>query len=300
MSELAAAQQGDTLRRLGEAECALVNLRKELDHTHQLATLGTLMAGIAHEINNILTPVLAYAQLAQANPNDAELRDKALDRAVAGVESASRITEAVLGFARSDGGPEFTRIREVINSTLACLGRDPTRDGITLSIEVSPPDASVRIRPLALQQVLLNMFLNATRALQREGNELRVAVTQSEKMTSITVTDNGPGIPPELAEKLFEPFVTTGSRKNNSMPAGGADETKTIRLPEHGGSGLGLAVCKRLIENSGGTIVVSSPPASGHSSHGAEFVIKLPTHAEDQFKKAASSKQKPVGSRKNQ
>ncbi len=103
MDKLASrSAETDVLDRLAKAEEELAALRRELDHSHQLATLGTLTAGIAHEINNILTPVLAYAQLARSNPHDAGLRAKALDRAVAGVESASRITEAVLGFARTE------------------------------------------------------------------------------------------------------------------------------------------------------------------------------------------------------
>ena len=166
MSELSAipAEQ-DVLARLHKAEADLDALRKELDHCCQLATLGTLTAGIAHEINNILTPVLAYAQLARSNPDDAALRAKALDRAVAGVQSASRITEAVLGFARSDDEAEHAIIAETIDSSFACLSRDPRRDGIRLVIDVDPA-LIVRIKPLALQQVLLNLILNSVSALQ--------------------------------------------------------------------------------------------------------------------------------------
>ena len=123
MDKLASrSAEPDVLDRLAKAEEELAALRRELDHSHQLATLGTLTAGIAHEINNILTPVLAYAQLARSNPHDAGLRAKALDRAVAGVESASRITEAVLGFARTEDEAERADVAEVIASSLACLG----------------------------------------------------------------------------------------------------------------------------------------------------------------------------------
>ncbi len=260
MSKLSAASStSEVLARLEQAEAELESLRRELDHSHQLATLGTLTAGIAHEINNILTPVLAYSQLALANPDDKALRTKALDRAVAGVESASRIIEAVLGFARNDDDGEHAVVHEVIESTLACLSRDPIRDGIRLVIEVDP-DAAVQIRPLALQQVLLNLILNAVSVLYRTQGELRIsAVELLDGTTTIRVSDTGPGIPKEVRDTLFDPFVT--SRKDGKPSSSG-----------HGGSGLGLAVCKRLIETGGGSIILEDTPEGG-----ASFAITLPT-----------------------
>lgn len=265
----AAAAAQDVVRRLEQAEAELDALRDELNHCHQLATLGTLTAGIAHEINNILTPVLAYAQLARSNPNDAGLRAKALDRAIAGVESASRVTEAVLGFARNDDAAEQAVIADVIDSSIACLSRDPARDGIRLILHVDA-GTCVRIRPLALQQVILNLILNAMSVLQGKPGEIRIdAEEHPDGTTRIRVADNGPGIPDEIASTLFEPFVTT-RRHGKPSPTG------------HGGSGLGLAVCRRLIENSGGTIALE--PRTDDRS-GASFLICLKTYVPD--KKAA-------------
>ena len=257
LSEASAASE--VLARLQQAETELESLRRELDHSHQLATLGTLTAGIAHEINNILTPVLAYSQLAMANPGDEALRTKALDRAVAGVESASRIIEAVLGFARNDDQSEHAVVGEIIESSLACLSRDPVRDGIRLIIEV-PADMAVRIRPLALQQVFLNLILNAISVLHGNQGELRLtAVELTDGTTRIRISDTGPGVPEEVRCRLFEPFVTT---RKDGVPSGSG----------HGGSGLGLSVCKRLIENSGGSIILEDTPEGG-----ASFAITLPT-----------------------
>ncbi len=279
MKDLAAVTAGQgPLPRLAKAEADLESLRKELDHTHQLATLGTLTAGIAHEINNILTPVLAYAQMAKGNPADAELQAKALDRAIAGVDSASRIIEAVLGFARSDDDTGPASISRIIDSSLACLGRAPERDGVTLIVETDP-DAQVRIQPLALQQVLLNLILNALAALQGTRGELRINVTLREDgMTQIRVADNGPGIPESLAGKLFEPFVTNCARRTDGDRASGP-----------GGSGLGLAVCKRLIEDAGGSITVcpSCFESGTASGPGAAFTVTLPTFGHDGNQKAA-------------
>ncbi|MHC4804028.1 MAG: sensor histidine kinase [Planctomycetota bacterium] len=279
MKDLAAASAGQgALPRLAKAEADLESLRKELNHTHQLATLGTLTAGIAHEINNILTPILAYAQMAKSNPDDAELQAKARDRAIAGVESASRIIEAVLGFARTDEETGPANISTVIESSLACLGRAPERDGVALTVKADP-DSQVRIQPLALQQVLLNLMLNALTALHGRRGELRIDVaSRDDGMTQIRVADDGPGIPQALAKTLFDPFVTSRPKLGSGDRTGGRS-----------GSGLGLAICRRLIEDAGGSIEVApgwfeSETASGP---GATFTIILRAIGKDGSQKAA-------------
>ena len=279
MKDLAAASAGQgALPRLAKAEADLESLRKELDHTHQLATLGTLTAGIAHEINNILTPILAYAQMAKGSPGDADLQAKATDRAIAGVEAASRIIEAVLGFARAEEEAGPANISNVIGSSLACLGRAPERDGIFLTVEADA-EAQVRIQPLALQQVLLNLMLNALSALHGHRGELRIDVAERDDgMTQIRVADNGPGIDESVAKTLFEPFVTNRPRRGSDDWTGG-----------QGGSGLGLAICKRLIEEAGGTIEVGPGwfESEARSGPGATFTITLPASGRDGAKKAA-------------
>jgi signal transduction histidine kinase len=193
---------------------------------------------------------------------------------VAGVESASRITEAVLGFARTDDEAERADVAEVVESSLACLGRDPTRDGINVVLQVEK-GLEVRIRPLGLQQVLLNLVLNAVRALNGKGGELRITARDQNGTTTIAVADTGPGIPPSIADTIFEPFVSSHDRKCVESSQG------------HGGSGLGLAVCRRLIERSGGTIVLDR--SDEPSQQGARFQITLLTclPEADEPKKAA-------------
>ena len=258
MGKLTAASGGQDLRsKLQKSEEDLASLQGELDHVQQLATLGTLTAGIAHEINNILTPVLAYAQLAAASPGDGALVAKALGRAIAGVESASRITEAVLGFARGDGtDQELAPLARVVEAAFNCIGRDPARDGITLELDVEP-QLNVRIAPLCLQQVLLNLFLNAISAMKGRPGTLRVLSKTDQATARIVVSDTGPGIPVDLLPRLFDPFVS-GAKRDTGKPNG------------LGGTGLGLAVCKRMIENAGGTIQVDSKPGVG-----ASFTITL-------------------------
>ncbi len=262
MTELAALSvEQDLVGRIAQAERDLDLLQHQLQHAHRLATVGTLAAGVAHEINNIMTPVLAYAQLARADPHDAALQVKALDRAIAGAESASRIAQAVLGFTRTDDDLEHANVSEAIDAALACLARDPSKDGTQLDISVDR-DADVRIPPLALQQVLMNLILNAVTAMRPKRGSLRISVAQhADGATRITLADTGPGIPRHLLATLFEPFVTSRAEPDHSRAAEAVS-----------GSGLGLAVCKRLVENVGGRIEARSNPGQG-----AAFTITLPT-----------------------
>lgn len=250
--------------RLDVALRAAEAAQQELDQTRRLSTLGMLLALVAHEFNNLLTPVLSYAQLAKSHPEDAELARKALDRAAAGAEQASRIATAVLALARPEKASGFPccGIRRVVEETLRCLGRDLSRDGITLVCEIEE-GAQAAMSAAALQQVLLNLVLNARRAMQRSGGELRIAAKrkarqrdsetarQGEKVRSgggagrvvIEVADTGPGMSAAVVSRLFTAFETTAG--------------------DEGGTGLGLVVCKRLVEAAGGTIRVESAVGEG-------------------------------------
>jgi signal transduction histidine kinase len=255
------------LDSLSQSQRELGALRSELERAHRLATLGVLAAGVAHEINNLLTPVLGYAQLTGSHPDDAELRAKAAERIAGGVEAAVRIARAMLDFSVDSDEPQSANIAHVVQSSLDCMARDPAKDGVSLTCRI-PPTASVRIRPVALQQVLLNLFINAIRAMRESesrGGGLNVSADeQLDGTTVITVADTGPGIPEHIADHLFEPFVTS-------------TVSNTYAHCARGGSGLGLAVCKRLVEAAGGLISASSTPGKGTT-----FLISLPTDRSSQ------------------
>ena len=246
----------DTLVCLEQASGTLQTLHGDMEQTHRLATLGTLAASIAHEINNILTPVLGYAQLAKSEPGDIDLQAKALDRAIVGVEAASAIAEAMLGFARP-GEPqdEPARISDVLDAALACLARKPEKDGVRLHTDIDP-SLAVQMRAVSLQQVIINLLLNSFTALRGRRGEVYVsAVAIEPTMTQITIADTGPGIPTEIERTLFEPFVTI-------------DRSNSPRR----GSGLGLAVCRQLVQAAGGTIEVQTKLGQGTA-----FTLRLPT-----------------------
>lgn len=267
----------------------LDTLGRELAWSHRLATLGTLAAAAAHEVNNILTPVCSYAQLALADPSDTRMTAKALEVAVENAHRASRIFAATLGYARDDrgqGGAALSQPGEVFALTLDCLPRQPERDGIVLAAEFD--DATLAIHPTELQQVLLNLLLNARKALlavDKVSPQIDVLGqrTADDGRYQLTIRDNGPGIPADARDHLFEPFVT---RAPDATAASSAQAPCDAKLPadltansfdleDVKGTGLGLAVCRRLIEAAGGTIGVDSTPGGG-----ATFTIDLPTAAQ--------------------
>src|SRR6266850_2560475 len=167
MSKPAASNSHSAVDALGSVqhlEDELESLRTQLEHSQRLASLGTLAAGVAHEINNILTPALAYAQLAKSHPDDASFHAKAIEKAITGIESASRIAEQILDFASNRSEPANACIRECLEAALGCMARDLAKDRIKLTVNVHA-EAVVSIRPLALQQVMLNLILNARTAM---------------------------------------------------------------------------------------------------------------------------------------
>lgn len=242
------------ISRLDRLQAELHALETALLDAQRLATIGTLAAGVAHEINNILTPVLSYAHLAATRHDDPDFFTKALAKIVSGVESACEITETMLAQARGDGDQPVADIRTSVDEALACMARRPSKDGIALHIEID--DATVvAIRPVALRQILLNLILNACTAIRcRPGRRGSIAIRATERddgQAVLEVADDGPGIAPPLLEHLFEPFVCS---------------------PGGHGSGLGLMVTRHLVEAAGGSIEVESTP-----EHGATFRIVLPT-----------------------
>ena len=253
----------DVLRSVADLERELVTIQRELEHAQRLAIIGTLAAGIAHEVNNLLTPALGYAQLALESDNtDGEI-SRAVSKTVDGVKAASEILQTMLEFASPEEGAETVAdVHQGLSGALACLGKDLARDRIGLVNRV-PPGTRVAIDPLGLQQVLLNLLLNARRALVTcGGGEIRVAAEAlADGRTRISIADDGPGIPPESTDSIFKPFVSLAPE------SGGADRDGT-----RGGSGLGLSVCRRTVHMAGGTMSVEETPGGG-----ATFLIVLPT-----------------------
>ncbi len=240
--------------QLAKLQGQVAALRAQLARAQRLATMGTMTAMVAHEFNNILTPIINYAQLAKVNPS---LATKAIDRAADGGRRATSICNAILGMAR-DTTAEMApvKLRELIDDTLCAMAREPQKDGIELVLDV-PADFTLVARRVELQQVLLNLLINARSAVMgKPGGMRRIAITARREgdRAVLGVQDNGVGIPSENHQQIFEPFFTTKAQADDD-----------------GGSGLGLAICKQIITDMGGDISVQSEPGDG-----AHFTLSIP------------------------
>ena len=251
-----AARHTDPLAHLESLQSEMTRLRRELEHNERLSMVGGLAAAVAHEVNNLLTPALAYAKLSQSQPDDRELSRKAVEKTVSGIDAASRVLRAILDFGGSSEGSQNTAdIRSVVAAAAECVEWDLRRLCIVLDHDV-PEGLVAPIEPLELQQIILNLLINARHALSDCGGcggNIHVSAHQADDAIKIVVADDGPGVPAEIADRLFDPFVSLTVKEGQS------------------GSGLGLAVCRRLVEAAGGGIEYE-PRFGG----GASFKVRLP------------------------
>jgi len=233
----------------------LESLELELEQTTRLASLGLFAGAIAHEINNVLTPALSYAQMAQQSPADAALTQKALDKTVTAIRQATSVADAILGQVKPGEQEEAASVQDSVERAIACLGSAVRKADVRIKVDV-PAKLTVAMAGHALQQVLLNLAGNAAQAIaasDKQGGAITISANCSTWNTptgrrpavSITVRDDGPGLPEAIAKRPFDLF---------EAGAGGASSRR---------SGLGLAICQRLIDAAGGRIEVESSPDSG-------------------------------------
>ncbi len=249
------------LQQVADAQQQLDSLRDQLTESQRLATIGTIATVIAHEFNNLLTPIVSYSQFAlqsaQSPTPDMALIQKALTKAFQSADKAGKICASMLGLARGESRFERVNVQTVVDEALLVLARDPQKDGIALRVQVQP-DLQTSCDPVQLEQVLLNLLINARQAMMPRGGSLAVkaALEPDSGMIRIQVIDSGPGIPEKLLPKIFQPFFTTKS---------------ATKRGESRGTGLGLAICKEIIEHHKGRIDVASELGKGTT-----FTILLP------------------------
>jgi signal transduction histidine kinase len=244
-------------RRLDEMQQQNDALRSQLAQLQHLANIGTVSHMIAHEINNLLTPLKNYATLSLSDPDDRSLTEKALLRVVRNCERASKIMESMLALANGQTQEKTSvRLLALIEEIFSCLCRDFAKDGITVETCV-PEDLSLWAVPVQIQQVLMNLILNARDAMLPRGGVLVIRAAEKTETVEIKVTDTGAGIDPANLRDIFETFFTT--KKDGRSAA------------EYSGAGLGLAFCKMIIDGHEGRISVESEPG-----HGSIFKIALP------------------------
>ena len=246
----------DNQQRVLDVEQENERLRQQLLQAQKLTALGELLSTTTHEFNNVLTTIINYAKLGLRHKDDAT-RDKALQKILAAGERAARISHGVLGMARNRADHlTTTDLSALIEETLLLLEREMNKYRIKLERELPsvPPVLAIGNQ---IQQVLLNLLINARQAMPRGGHLLvRLAYLPQAGVVDLTVRDTGPGIPHEQLPRIFEPFFSTKE---------GPDESGK------GGTGLGLSACRQIIEAHRGRIRVEST-----LGRGTAFTIRLP------------------------
>jgi signal transduction histidine kinase len=231
-------------------------LKEQLAHAQKLTALGELVSTTTHEFNNVLTTIINYAKLGLRH-KDNETREKAFDKILMASNRAAKITATVLGLARNrKAGQEPTNLQELVENTLLLLERELNKYRVTVDKSFQPvPEANVNANQI--QQILLNLLINARQAMPSGGRVMIRLVYDSEnEMIDLMVRDNGAGIPADKLPRIFEPFYTTKSGPDASGK---------------GGTGLGLSMCRDIIEAHRGRILVQSTVGKGTA-----FTLKLP------------------------
>jgi PAS domain S-box-containing protein len=241
-AEAALRQKDDDLRAMTQ----------QLWQAAKLATMGELAASIAHELNNPLATVSLRAEslLDHFAPTDPGRRE--LEIIGQEVERMSRLVANLLHSSRSQRSTSSLDVREEIESSLELMGAYLRRHQIAVKTGFAPDLPLVLADRQQLRQVFLNLFTNARDAMPRGGTlTIRVGVDEADRgganpapaHIAVTIADTGAGIPPEALSKVWEPFYTT--------------------KPEGQGTGLGLPICRRIVEEHGGTIRLASAPHQG-------------------------------------
>jgi signal transduction histidine kinase len=241
-------RQVQDLQRANER---LTRAQAELVASERLATVGRLAAGIAHEIGNPLSGLLGWLSVAQGRAG----ADQELAGYLREMEAEVRRIDGIVRGLLDLGRPAQPRVAPVPLGDLAAtavrlVGSGPEFKQISLDVEV-PPDLVALADPGPLSQVLINLLINAAQAVGGPGR-VQVSAARLDDRVCLEVTDSGPGVPPELRERVFEPFFTTKAAGK--------------------GTGLGLAVSQHLVRAMSGDIAVGEAPGGG-----GKFTVTLPS-----------------------
>jgi signal transduction histidine kinase len=229
-----------------------VELEGQLMQAEKLSSIGLLAAGIAHEVNTPIAGISSYTQMLLKDTPESDRRKHILEKIEKQTFRAAEIVNGLLNFSRLNGS-EFKDldVNQLICDSLALLNHQLQSSHITVESQFDRSLPPVHGNEGKLQQVFVNLFLNARDAMP-SGGELAIHTAMNESMVIVDITDNGTGISKEDIKRIFDPFFTT---KNVGK-----------------GTGLGLAVTYGIIQEHGGRIFVDSD-----SGKGTHFTLKLPT-----------------------
>jgi signal transduction histidine kinase len=231
-------------------------LKARLAQAQTLIGLGELVSTTTHEFNNVLMTIINYAKLGLRHKDSAN-REKCFDKILTAANRAAKITNGVLGMARNRStGQEPTDLAQLVDDTLLLLEREMNKYRITVERQFKPVP-QVCLAASQIQQVLLNVLINARQAMPSGGRVIvKIQPDAENKTVDLVIRDFGPGIPPDKLPRIFEPFYTTKTGPDASGK---------------GGTGLGLSMCREIIEAHRGRIRVDSTVGKGTA-----FTLKFP------------------------
>lgn len=240
-----------------EAQAAQQRLQEELAHAARISMLGELTASIAHEVNQPLAAIATNAEAAlrwlnRDAPDLDEVRQLA-SRSIADVRRAADIIARIRAMA-AHRAPEHApaQLNAIIEEAWGFLRHEMRVQGVALALDLSPAAPAILADRIQIQQVVVNLLVNAMQAMEgRADKQIAIATEAGPQTVRLCIDDNGPGIPPEIAARLFESFFTT----------------------KPGGMGMGLPICRSIVESHGGTIGYQPRPGGGSS-----FIVHLHNH----------------------
>ncbi len=246
------------ITRLKNADREQTAIDQQMAHIEKMANIGRLAAGIAHEINNPLQLIQMQAgwieEILQEeqSPSTSKTEEyrKAVTKIKQHVNRASTITSRLLGFSRKISSEYDVHINELIQETLSFLENEAHSNNILFNLQFDENLPTIRTDGTQVQQTLLNLIENSLDAVGA-GGLIDISTSQTPQEIQIQIADNGPGIKPEVLNKIWDPFFTT------------KDPGK--------GTGLGLSICSDIAHKLGGTIT-----AANKEQGGAIFTLKLP------------------------
>jgi two-component system NtrC family sensor kinase len=234
-------------------------LERRLVQADKLSSIGLLAAGVAHEVNTPLAVISTYAQMLAKQVAGDEQKSRILEKIARQTFRASEIVNSLLNFSRNPT-TELTEVQlnRVIQETLSLLEHQMKKAGIEVRAKLDSGIEPVKGNPGKLQQVFLNLFLNARDAMA-SGGVLEVVTRPTDAGVAVDVTDTGHGIAPEHLSRIYDPFFTTKSATR--------------------GTGLGLSVTYGIIQEHGGAIEAISRKGEGTCFHLEFPAIRKPVHA---------------------
>ena len=251
----------EELEELVEKRTAeLLRSKESLRRSERLATVGTLAAGIAHQINNPIGCILNSAQYALMCEEDEDVRDvwkRALLENETEAKRCGRIVRSILQFSRNEPTARWSEdLNELVRRTTLLISPYASERAVTIDFIAATQPVVTLISPIEIEQVLVNILRNAIDAVEVALGEVRVMIRSDGEQAIISIADNGRGISASEIDRIFDPFFTT-------------------RL-SIGGTGLGLAVAHGIVTDHGGTMEVESEPEKG-----SEFVVTLPIRSHE-------------------